>query len=233
LASPTQGASIGYRVKGGGQDSWSVFGQPIRLAAGETVIAKACRIGFRDSAAVEFSAESPVSPQAEPKNAAGGDWRPQVVNDDILTRLLALKEHDRDPSKAIDAYQRALSDEHPAMRYWAVIGLRVALHDKPSDDQLKAAMSTLANGDKSEAVRIVAAHTLCRWGDIATGLPILTAGLESRQRAVQLHAAHTLEDLGEAARPLLPRLKQLATKSSEYVQRVTANAVEELEGGGK
>jgi hypothetical protein len=75
-----------------------------------------------------------------------------------------------------------------------------------------------------------ARSTSCRWGDIETGLPILTAGLKSRQRAVQLHAAHALEKLGEQARPLLPRLKQLATKSSEFVQRITAHTVEQLEG---
>jgi hypothetical protein len=46
---------------------------------------------------------------------------------------------------------------------------------------------------------------------------------------VQLHAAHALESLGETARPLLPRLHELATKSSEYVERVSAHTVELLE----
>jgi N-sulfoglucosamine sulfohydrolase len=164
----------------------------------------------------------------DPTNA-GGDWRPQVINDEILTRLLALKEHDRDPVKAIAAYQFALSDAHPAMRYWAVIGLRTAAQANPPSDQTKSAIARLAERDPSDAVRMVAAHTLCRWGDLETAMPILAAGLESRQRAVQLHASHALEDLGEPARPLLPRLKQLATKSSEYVQRVTAHTVEQLE----
>jgi hypothetical protein len=233
LASPTQGASIGYRVKGDGQNTWSVYSQPIQIAADETIIAKACRIGFRDSSAVELSAESPVSSQAEPTKPASADWRPQVINDEILTRLLALKEHDRDPAKAIEAYERALSDEHPAMRYWAVVGLRIATEEKPPSEPTKTAIAQLAKRDPSDAVRMVAAHTLCRWGDIKTGLPILSTGLESSQRAVQLHAAHALEDLGEPARPLLPRLKQLAAKSSEYVQRVTAHTVEQLARGDK
>jgi uncharacterized sulfatase len=233
LASSTQGASIGYRVKGDGQDSWSLYSEPIRVAPDQTLIVRSCRIGFRDSPAVELSAESRASPSSDTKNETGADWRPHVINDDILARLLTLKEQDRDPAKAIDAYERALADEHPAMRYWAVIGIHIATQENPPSEQLKTAIARLAERDSSDAVRMIAAHTLCRWGDLKTGLPILTAGLESRQRAVQLHAAHALEDLGEAARPLLPRLKQLATKSSEYVQRVTANAVEELEGGGK
>ena len=163
------------------------------------------------------------------KRAAGADWRPQVINDEVLARLLAIKEHDHDPAKAIDVYERALTDEHAAMRYWAVIGLRIAAENNPLSEQTKMAIARLAPRDASDAVRMVAAHTLCRWGNMETGMPILTAGLASRQRAVQLHAAHALEDLGERARPLLPRLKQLAAKSSEYVERVTAHTVEQLE----
>jgi hypothetical protein len=60
-------------------------------------------------------------------------------------------------------------------------------------------------------------------------MPVLVAALKSPQPSKQLFAAHALEDLGEPARPLLPLLKQLAAKSSEYVERVTAHTLQLLE----
>jgi HEAT repeat protein len=115
------------------------------------------------------------------------------------------------------------------MRYWAVVGLRLAHEKRLPSEATKAALTRLADGDDSPAVRIAAAHALCKWGQANKGLPVLAAGLDSAQPSLQLNAAQALEDLGEQARPLLPRLKQLAAKSSEYVQRVTANVVEQLE----
>ncbi|MEX2142631.1 MAG: sulfatase-like hydrolase/transferase [Pirellulales bacterium] len=229
LSSGTAGASIAYQLKGGG-GAWKLYHGMIGVEGRETLVAKACRIGYRDSPIIEFSpVRRPQGAPADVKPSGGEDWRPQVIIKEVLTRLLALKEHDRDRTKAVDAYERSLADEHPAMRYWAITGLRIATRDKPLTHQIKAAVTKLAEQDESEAVRMVAAHALCRWGEQDAGLPILAAGLESRQPAVQLHAAHALENLGETARPLLPRLKQLAAKSSEYVQRVTSHTMEQLE----
>jgi hypothetical protein len=152
-----------------------------------------------------------------------------VLEEDELARLLALKEHDADPKKGIDAYIRALADPHAAMRYWAVVGLRVAAADSQPSATMKSALARIVEKDDAEAVRIAAAHALCAWGDRQNAMPALAAALKSPQPSKQLHAAHALEALGDAARPLLPTLKQLAVKSSEYVERVTAHTVERLE----
>src|SRR4029079_522415 len=138
LASPTQGASIGYQVKGKPQGHWELYNGPVRIKPGETLVAKACRIGFRDSPPVELSTAS----QADDKPATashGADWRPKIIDGDILVRLLALKEHDRDPTKAVELYPRTLSDKHPAMRYWAVVGLRLAAEAHEPTEALKLA----------------------------------------------------------------------------------------------
>jgi hypothetical protein len=230
LASSTSGASIGYRLAGEQQSAWTVYNRPVTLTRGEKLVAKANRIGFRDSAAVEFSAASRPSTQKQSLSDHGADWRPRVIEEDELVRLLALKVHDANPQKGVAAYLAALGDAHAAVRYWAVVGLRVAAGDKQPPANVKSALVRLVERDDSEAVRIVAAHALCKWGEGEKGMPVLTAALESRQPSKQLYAAHALEDLGESARPLLPRLKQLAAKSSEYVQRVTARTVERLDG---
>jgi hypothetical protein len=226
LSSATAGASIGYRFKGDAGAGWRLYNGPVREKPGEALVAKAGRIGFRDSSPVErmkFASSAKAG-------VHGGDWRSSIIDRDVLQRLLALKEHDREPSQAIAVYERALADPHAALRYWGVVGLRVAGVDKAPSSAVKTALARLAEDDGSQVVRIVAAHALCRWGEQGKGLPILATGLENPQPAVQLYAAHALEEIGEPARPLLPRLKQLAAKSSEYVERVTASTVERLEG---
>jgi hypothetical protein len=125
---------------------------------------------------------------------------------------------------------RALADPHAAVRYWGVVGLRVAAADSQPSAAVKSALTRIVEKDNAETVRIVAAHALCQWGERQKAMPVLTAALKSPQPSKQLQAAHALEDLGEEARPLLPFLKQLAAKSSEYVERVTAHTVERLEG---
>jgi len=53
----TEGASIAYRAgkdaSGEERGRWLLYTGPIKLAAGERVVAKACRLGYRDSAVVE------------------------------------------------------------------------------------------------------------------------------------------------------------------------------------
>jgi HEAT repeat protein len=110
-----------------------------------------------------------------------------------------------------------------------VVGLRVAVPDSQPSSALKSALARIVEKDDAEAVRIAAAHALCKWGERQKAMPVLTAALKSPQPSKQLQAALALEDLGEPARPLLPLLKQLSAKSSEYVQRVTAHTVKSLE----
>jgi hypothetical protein len=229
FASATAGASIGYRLAGDAELAWRLYAGPVTLARGEKVVVKAGRIGFRDSKAVEFSDGSRASLVKRPLTDQGQDWRPRVLEEDELARLLALKEHDADPKKGIDAYTRALADPHAAVRFWGVLGLRVAAADSQPSAAVKSALARIAEKDDAEAVRIVAAHALCKWAERQKALPILTAALKSPQPSKQLQAAHALEDLREEARPLLPILKQLAAKSSEYVERVAAHTVERLE----
>lgn len=53
LACSTEGASIGYTTATGNNVRWSLWtGEPIEVGMGTTLRAKACRIGFKDSAEV-------------------------------------------------------------------------------------------------------------------------------------------------------------------------------------
>jgi hypothetical protein len=229
FASATAGASIGYRLAGDSRPAWSLYSAPVALARGQSVVVKAGRIGFRDSKAVEFTESSRPSSVKRPLADQGEYWRENVLEEDELLRLLALKQHDTDPKKGIDAYTRALADPHAAIRYWAVVGLLVAVADNQPAAAVKSALARIVEKDDAEVVRIAAAHALCKWGERQKAMPVLVAALKSPQPSKQLFAAHALEDLGEPARPLLPLLKQLAAKSSEYVERVTAHTLQLLE----
>ncbi len=231
LSSSTAGASIGYRIDGD-RSPWQLYHRPLTLKGGQSITAKACRIGFRDSGSVSISATSEGKSSEPNAPRAGVDWRPTVVDESVLRRLLALKEHDRDPSKAVSEYEQALADSHPAMRYWAVVGTLLAAQSRPPEANTLESLRKLAQTDDSQVVRIAAAHAICRLGETERGLPVLAAGLESRLPSLQLQAALALEDLGEQARPLLPRLNTLAEESSEYVERVSAHIVEQLGGEG-
>jgi hypothetical protein len=54
LASPTPGASIGYRIGADREDGWQLYTRPIDLPAGTVLKAKAIRYGYRESTTTVF-----------------------------------------------------------------------------------------------------------------------------------------------------------------------------------
>lgn len=55
LSCPTAGASIAWRYKSDPAKSWRVYTKPIESINDEKIIAKACRIGFKDSEIIELN----------------------------------------------------------------------------------------------------------------------------------------------------------------------------------
>ncbi len=98
---------------------------------------------------------------------------------------------------------RRLSDPNPTVRYWAVIGLRVA----GAKDGLQKLLA-----DESSPVRIEAAGVL-------VALDVLTAAINSDDENVQVHAARTLQLLGEKARPALPAMQAALPKIKNMFAR--------------
>jgi len=111
---------------------------------------------------------------------------------------------------------RRLSDPNPTVRYWAVIGLRVA--------GAKEGLQKLLT-DESPPVRIEAAGVL-------GALDVLTAALASYDETVQLHAARTLQLLGEKARPALSAMQAALPKAKNmFVRWAIEGAIANLTGG--
>ncbi len=105
----------------------------------------------------------------------------------------------------VEELARRIEDSDPTVRYWAAIGLRVAGRDAAgAKGALRKALS-----DKSMPVRIEAAGVLVAQFDDRPALDLLAGILSTGDEHAVLHAARTLQMLGEKARPVLPALQEV------------------------
>ncbi len=140
----------------------------------------------------------------------------------------------RDPGN-LPRLVAALDDPSEPMRWWAAQGctmLRGAA--APAGDALRRRLA-----DSSGAVQVAAAEALTRGGAAGDALPVLARWLrDSEHPWFTLQAANVLDRLGEAARPVLPAMKEVLAapagkkdaRAADYVHRILERAVAVLEG---
>jgi uncharacterized sulfatase len=119
-----------------------------------------------------------------------------------LARILSAANRVGDPAAAESQVQR-LTDDDPAVRYWAVIGLHSA------KDVGTAATAALhrAREDVSTPVVIEAAAALAARGDGNSALGALVAALDDEQAENVLHAMRSLQLMGSDAQPARPAIE--------------------------
>lgn len=150
-----------------------------------------------------------------------------LVHSDVypLDRIVetAYMATDRNPQHLDELVQR-LSDDHPVVRYWAATGCLVLAPES------KSAIHALKKRLKDEIgdVRVTSAEALCMLGETKTGVPVLSAELSNENTKVALHAANSLECLGDAAKPALKALEAAQKNPDHYVQRAVDYTVEKL-----
>ena len=223
----TAGASIAYRLDGGDQKKtgWKLYTEPLKLKPGQVLLAKACRIGFKDSDQVKFKLGDPVAVPVTPP--ASPHWTDALYKTDLLPRLRRIKESDFAGEKAIPQYLSALKDEYASVRYWAVVGLHFNCKDGPARKQAETALQKMLR-DPAPVVRIAAAHALCDWGQEEKALPVLVEGLDCKTDKARLFAIIALDRIGEKARPALEQIKAHQKDPDNYVQRVTGAVLKRL-----
>lgn len=160
------------------------------------------------------------------------DWAKQqtlyefVHSDDYpLGRIVetACMATDRNPEH-LGEFVKRLSDKHPVVRYWAATGcLVLAPKSKAAIPELKKRLK-----DDVGDVRVTTAEALCKLGETKIGLSVLSAELADENTKVALHAANSLECLGNAAKPALKALEAAKENSDHYVQRAVDYTVEKL-----
>jgi N-sulfoglucosamine sulfohydrolase len=106
-----------------------------------------------------------------------------------------------------------LADSNSAMRYLGAIGIRAMGASCPvSAEDLAGRLD-----DGSASVRIEVAGALCitEAESAPRALAVLTAALTGPDLHAAVHAARTLQLLGEKARPALPAMRQMLKKAAD------------------
>jgi N-sulfoglucosamine sulfohydrolase len=132
---------------------------------------------------------------------------PYEVAQDALkypeVRVLCAAELVGAGSRTLPALMEYLEDADAAVRYWAVTGLdALGPGAAEATEALKKALE-----DPSPDVRIAAAGALCRLGSSDQAVLVLARGLQDSSEPVVLHAARTLQGIGDKAKPVLRQVE--------------------------
>ncbi len=230
ISCATAGASIAYKMNSESEPSWKLYTKPMILKPDQMLIAKACRIGFKDSneATFKLGDKQSKSKQQDQREENIPHWEDQLKKTDLLKRLRSIKSLDSLGKEAVPKYFEALNDKYGSVRYWAVVGLK---NNCDTDRQRKQATQAITQllQDPSPIVRIAAAETMCDWNEQKQSLEVLVELLQNESRSVQLNAAIALDRIGEKARPVKHYIEAASKGPDEYVQKVTRHTLRYLQ----
>ncbi len=152
-------------------------------------------------------------------------WREKIVASGLLKRLAEVESLFHVDESATAKLVELSRDPEPAIRYWAVTGLRQRAVSASNPELFRKLVT-----DESPLVRIAAADQLGELGKHDEGMPILIEALKHDNFAVAHSAALALDSWGEHARPALSALQaaNAAPRGNDYVTRVSAHVIEKL-----
>jgi len=205
---------------------WLLYHEPVQVAPGGRILAKAARLGYGTSPAATFTYGDAGSPPAQTKPDET-PWRREINASGMIDRILAIKRYDGRWKEGKKAYLAALADPAGPVRYWAVVGLHQAHRDGPPPREILEKVRALLK-DESPSVPIAAAHALVDWGEAEAGLDRLIEALRAPGDKTRLLAAHSLERLGEKAKPALAEIEKAAKGQGGYPGRLLPRVVAAL-----
>lgn len=103
----------------------------------------------------------------------------------------------------------ALQHQDAGVRYWGVMAVR----NLPSPDPESRSWLEPLLSDESPSVQIMVAETLCAESPHAEAVEVLGKWVEDDRPWLALQAARSIQLVGPAARPLIPRLYQVLDKN--------------------
>ena len=221
---PTSGASIAWKYAG--SDSWHLYDdQPIVVGPNQILQVKASRLGFYTSKIATYQLGDPLTKTKDP-SANHVPWQ-KKVNDQLINKILELKSLDYQKGDHLEAYYEYLDAEETPVRYWATMGIRNHSNTEKEISRARDKFMALTH-DESPAVRIEAAHGLCKWGHYHVGRPVLRNALEHRQEAVRLYAMNVLDKMDEKPRMILPFPKIPLYTGGDYSHRIMCRIYKRL-----
>jgi len=168
-------------------------------------------------------------PESEMIDRAGGLTIYETVRDPgkyPMERILQTAElaGDRDPVRLPQLIER-MQDKDCAVRYWAATACAaIGKKAEPAAADLEKLLE-----DPAPSVRIAAAEALCAVGKPEKALPVLVDALDHGNQWVVLRAINTLENGGDAARPVIDAIEQMAKgRGSRYAKNAAVSALTKL-----
>jgi HEAT repeat protein len=175
---------------------------------------------------LSFTVQAALSQEFLGKNLA--TWRDQLRSADAQERHTAAWALAQIGGPAVETLREALTHDDPVVRYWAVHGLgKRSIKPDPGKDRLTWLRAALA--DTAPAVRIEAAAQLAQLGELDAALPVLIAAFDEPQDSAAMQAAAALAALGKKAEPARAKLILAEKNGSEYVKRLAARALANLD----
>jgi len=145
-------------------------------------------------------------PEAEMHIRAAGSTPYEMARDPARCRLSSILEAAElvgQDARILPAMVESLADADSAVRYWAVIYFAsLGAEAAPATEAMKKLLE-----DPSPDVRFAAADVLCRLGPCDEALPVLASGLQDLRGPVVLHAARTVQRMGNKAAPLIGQME--------------------------
>ncbi len=244
ITCPTQGSSITYRIaraggrkparkpKARGKDNagWLLYCRPVELKPGQTISARACRIGYAPSAPASYTFGAPAVAPGK-ANDPKVFWREQVNASGMLDRCRELKAHDGRWFEGVDAYLKALADKDAPVRYWAVVGLDQAGKADPAIAARAIPAVMALKTDPAGSVRAAVGEALCDFGKCDDGLAVLLEVATGKTGMGACYAAWALWRLGEKARPILPQLEKSPGPDDRYPKDALNRAIQRIKKG--
>ena len=183
-----------------------------------------------------FVAPALLVAQESPSSVAGRDlqgWAADLQSANRTKRLLAAKTVGAFGVRATQTLAEMLSDEDPAIRYWAASHLGNIGKDASS---AKAALEQRVQ-DSSLPVQMAVSFALCRVDNVKEWHMPLLSGIDSKKREVACSAADFLARLGAGGKELLPIVEakhQQFVKGGDYhIRGALENAIKAIRADGK
>lgn len=200
-----------------GENDWRLYNQQVVVGPGRILQAKATRLGFYTSPVSEFYLGMDKIQIKDVETYR--HWREKVEEQNLVSRLIKIKELDLQAKAALDEYYNYLEDKSGSIRYWATVGIRTLSQNKKEKEKAKATFYQLIK-DPSPLVKIEAAYGLCEMDDFEKGIPVLREALEHQQESVRLYAMNHLDKMGEKAKLALPFPKIPLGTANNYSHRI-------------
>lgn len=182
-----------------------------------------------------FSAEL-VRAADLPARVAGrtiAEWQKLAEAPSADTRLQAAASLSRLGPAAVAPLAVLSTDDVPAVRIWALRGMKRQTPIVWTDEQVRLAVerATVALTDSRVSVRIAAASTLASHGKLEPALDTLAAALSSPIPGARIEAIAELKQLGNAARPVLDAIRKAddAPNAGDYVTRIRNQILQDFD----